>query len=136
MAAKSGKNKAIAASVAPGPDGKDISTVGWQQWPHVEKGMYGLVYIVSMNRFGYYDDDEVLEYPKVRKRRKTSTNRSVSLSSDDDCIMGAVVYLGVPLMSQNVILPYEDLLQPVQDNDDVWSITDGSAVPGWIDWPQ
>ena len=34
------------------------STAGWQSWPKPREGDYGLVYIVTLNDWGYYDDDE------------------------------------------------------------------------------
>ena len=38
--------------------GSQHSTEGWQSWPIVESGDWGLIYIPSERRFGYYEDEE------------------------------------------------------------------------------
>jgi len=61
------------------------SSRGWQGWPVVREGQYGLVYVVSERRFGYYDDD------------------------DED---GRIVYFGAPLVGECRVFMEHDLRQP------------------------
>ena len=67
----------------------NYSTDGWQRWPEVESGDWGLVYISSgafRGKFGYYDDEE-----------------------DED---EAVVYFGPPLLSDCYTLSLASLRKP------------------------
>ena len=66
-------------------DRMNYSSEGWKSWAKVKKGEYGLVYIVSKKRFGYYDDDD-----------------------------GATcyVYLGAPMFSEEIAVKRGDLRQP------------------------
>lgn len=66
------------------------SSVGWQSWPVVSSGAWGLVYVSSAGRFGYYDDEE----------------------DEDECI----VYFGAPLSGDGPhMYPRCALLQPPFD---------------------
>ena len=63
-----------------------LSSRGWEYWPVVRSGQYGLVFVVSKKAFGYYDDDD-----------------------DDD---GRVVYFDQPLLGGCCIFKKRDLRQP------------------------
>ena len=63
----------------------DRSSAGWQLWPKVKRGRYGLVFVVSRQKFGYYDDDETPE---------------------------CIVYFGMPLLGQCYGFRRSDLRQP------------------------
>ena len=63
-----------------------LSRYGWQGWPVVRTGQYGLVYVVSEGRFGYYDDDEGRD--------------------------SRIVYFGVPLLGECREFKKHDLRQP------------------------
>ena len=64
-----------------------LSSRGWESWPVVRSGQYGLVFVVSKKAFGYYDDDD----------------------DDDD---GRVVYFDQPLLGGCCIFKKRDLRQP------------------------
>lgn len=51
-------NRPTAAAAPRRIKDSERSTVGWQTWPTVTRGDWGLVYVVPEGRFGYYDDDE------------------------------------------------------------------------------
>lgn len=149
-----GRNGPKGGPKALGPDGKRYSTAGWEDWPNVERGDWGLVYIASMDRFGYYDDDDCI-FKKKKKKRTALDSSQLSKkikveategegegdaetvvkkehggdattvteekgdkeNSDEDMEERAVVYLGAPLVSDNVLLEYDDLFQPPFEGD-------------------
>mmetsp|Transcript_10700 Transcript_10700/g.26193 ORF Transcript_10700/g.26193 Transcript_10700/m.26193 type:complete len:117 (+) Transcript_10700:274-624(+) len=61
------------------------SSDGWELWPKVKRGRYGLVFVVSQRKFGYYDDEE-----------------------EPECI----VYYGTPLSDECDVFRRSDLRQP------------------------
>jgi hypothetical protein len=71
---------------------RQISSAGWQSWPIVKRHDWGLVYVSSEGRFGYYDDEE----------------------DEDECI----VYFGSPLTGDGPYnFPRGALRQPPVDGD-------------------
>jgi hypothetical protein len=48
------------ARADPAPKGSDArrSSAGWQSWPIVASGNWGLVFVSTLGRFGYYEDEE------------------------------------------------------------------------------
>eukprot|EP00966_Prymnesium_polylepis_P168790 3902997-Prymnesium_polylepis.1 len=67
------------------PWDSQLSSAGWRNWPIVDSGAYGLVYVVAENKFGYYDDED-----------------------DDECI----VYFGQPLLSLSKVFARGQLRKP------------------------
>jgi hypothetical protein len=62
-----------------------LSSRGWERWPRVRSGQYGLVFVVSKKRFGYHDDDDE---------------------------GGRVVYFETPLLGECGEFKKSDVLQP------------------------
>lgn len=75
------------------PWDSQLSSSGWRNWPIVKEGQWGLVYVVSQKKFGYYDDDE----------------------SSEECI----VYFGQPLLGPQGIFSRDDLRKPPFDGNHV-----------------
>jgi len=71
---------------------------GWQTWPRVAHCDWGHVYISSLGRTGYYDDDG-------------DCDEDDEDSGDPMCI----VYLGTPLLGDCVEVPLSDLRKPPFD---------------------
>ena len=70
-------------------DGGTYNSSGWQSWPPVESGNWGLVYVTQghlRGRFVYYDDEEDVDE--------------------------AIVYVGRPLQSAGYMVPLGCLRQP------------------------
>jgi len=70
------------------PWDSQLSSSGWKDWPVVEKGHWGLVYVVSMKKFGYYDDDD--------------------FGGGDECM----VYIGEPMVGAQGSFPRAGLRKP------------------------
>jgi hypothetical protein len=82
------------ARADPAPKGSDArrSSAGWQSWPIIASGNWGLVFVSTLGRFGYYEDEE-----------------------DED---EALVYFGAPLSGDGPFMyPRSALRQPPFDGE-------------------
>ena len=66
-------------------DMTSYDSTGWETWSPVKECDWGLVYVISKNAFGYYDDKE------------------------ED---GHIIYFGTPLMSTSISVHLNDLRKP------------------------
>ena len=85
------------------------SSKGSEEWPIVQRGEYGLVYIAHEQRFGYYDDeDDSPAYPGAED------------DEEDDCWdleFSAIVYFEAPLRGPCKHYASYDLQKPPFDGE-------------------
>ena len=99
--------------------GGSYPTDGCEEWPMVERGQYGLVYIPHRDMFAYYDDDDVSELKRTLQRSSAQWTEDEDDEFEDSSYgeFMCILYRDGPMRGPCFEFPQYDVLKPPFDGD-------------------